>query len=120
MEKATTCTFTGHRENKLPWRGDESDPRCVRLKERIYDAVEAAYVAGMRHFICGMATGCDFYFERPSPRSGRSTRTSRWGPRSPGRGRARTGRRRSAGATTASPPRATTRPSCSASTRRTA
>jgi len=62
MEKATTCTFTGHRENKLPWRGDESDPRCVRLKERIFDAVEAAYVAGMRHFICGMATGCDFYF----------------------------------------------------------
>ena len=25
VEKAKTCTFTGHRENKLPWRGDESD-----------------------------------------------------------------------------------------------
>jgi len=62
MEKAVTCTFTGHRENKLPWRGDESDPRCVRLKEQIYDAAEAVYEGGIRHYICGMATGCDMYF----------------------------------------------------------
>ena len=62
MERATTCTFTGHRENKLPWRGDETDPRCLHLKEHLAAAVEAAYRAGMRHFICGMATGGDFYF----------------------------------------------------------
>ena len=62
MEKSKTCTFTGHRESKLPWRGDENDPRCQRLKERLYAAVEAAYAAGMRHFICGMATGGDMYF----------------------------------------------------------
>ena len=62
MDKGKTCTFTGHRENKLPWREDESDPRCVRLKERIYDAAEAVYQSGVRHFICGMATGCDMYF----------------------------------------------------------
>lgn len=62
MEKQTTCTFTGHRENKLPWRGNENDPRCLRLKEQIASAVEAAYAAGMRHFICGMATGGDMYF----------------------------------------------------------
>ena len=62
MEKAATCTFTGHRENKLPWRGDEEDPRCLLLKRRIYDAAEAVLSGGVRHFICGMANGCDFYF----------------------------------------------------------
>ena len=62
MERASTCTFTGHRENKLPWRGDETDARCLRLKQRIYDAVEAVYRSGIRHYICGMATGCDMYF----------------------------------------------------------
>ena len=62
MERAATCTFTGHRENKLPWRGDETDARCLRLKQRIFDAVEAVYHSGVRHYICGMANGCDLYF----------------------------------------------------------
>ena len=62
MERSTTCSFTGHRENKLPWRGDERDVRCRRLKECIYDAAEAVYQSGVRHYICGMANGCDFYF----------------------------------------------------------
>ena len=62
LEKSTTCTFTGHRENKLPWRGNEEDPRCLRLKEHLYAAVEAAYASGFCHFICGMATGGDMYF----------------------------------------------------------
>ena len=26
------CAFTGHRPNKLPWRYDETDSRCVALK----------------------------------------------------------------------------------------
>lgn len=62
MERAATCCFTGHRENKLPWRGNESDARCVALKKEIGRAIERAYLSGIRHFICGMATGCDFYF----------------------------------------------------------
>lgn len=57
-----TCCFTGHRESKLPWRSYESDARCLRLKQRIYDVVEAVYADGIRHFICGMANGCDLYF----------------------------------------------------------
>ena len=57
-----TCCFTGHRPNKLPWRYDENDPRCLKLKTRIADAVEAAYAEGYCHFICGMARGCDLYF----------------------------------------------------------
>ena len=62
MNRETTCSFTGHRPEKLPWRGDESDPRCLALKERLAAAVEAAYDKGMRHFLCGMARGADFYF----------------------------------------------------------
>ena len=34
----------------------------MALKRRISDAVEAVYNAGARHFICGMAKGCDTYF----------------------------------------------------------
>ena len=60
--KPVTCCFTGHRPNKLPWGGDEEDQRCLTLKKAIADAVEAAYQEGFRHFICGMAMGCDLYF----------------------------------------------------------
>ena len=56
------CTFTGHRPEKLPWRYDESDPRCLRLKRTIFDTVEVVYESGFRRFICGMAEGCDLYF----------------------------------------------------------
>ena len=57
-----SCCFTGHRPAKLPWRYNEKDPRCLALKQRIQDAVELAYEQGYRHFICGMAQGCDLYF----------------------------------------------------------
>ena len=60
--RPVSCCFSGHRPGKLPWGGDESDARCVELKKRLWDAVEAAYQEGYRHFICGMAQGCDFYF----------------------------------------------------------
>ena len=57
-----SCCFTGHRPTKLPWGYREDDPRCLRLKRRIMDALEAAYEEGYRHFLCGMAQGCDLYF----------------------------------------------------------
>ena len=41
--RQSACCFTGHRPGKLPWRYDEEDLRCVSLKARIFDAVEAAY-----------------------------------------------------------------------------
>lgn len=62
MDKKTSCAFTGHRENKLPWDNNEADPRCLKLKRQIADAVEAVYKSGVRHFLCGMAKGCDMYF----------------------------------------------------------
>ena len=57
-----SCCFTGHRPAKLPWKFNEKDPRCLELKRRIADAVESAYEEGYRHFLCGMALGCDLYF----------------------------------------------------------
>ena len=54
--------FSGYRPEKLPWGEDESDPRCAALKKRLYDAAESACAQGYRHFICGMANGCDLYF----------------------------------------------------------
>ncbi len=57
-----SCCFTGHRPQKLPWGYDETDSRCITLKARIADAVLWAYQEGYRHFLCGMAQGCDLYF----------------------------------------------------------
>lgn len=62
IDKQKSCSFTGHRVWKLPWREDEADPRCIDLKNRIFDAVSSVYSSGITHFICGMATGCDMYF----------------------------------------------------------
>lgn len=62
MDKGKTCCFTGHRPEKLPWGVREDDPRCVQLKLELRRAVEQAYADGFRHFISGMARGCDQYF----------------------------------------------------------
>ena len=62
MNNEYTCCFTGHRAEKLPWRDNELDGRCLALKMRIADALLSLYEAGYRHFICGMANGCDLYF----------------------------------------------------------
>lgn len=62
MDQTITCAFTGHRPNALPWGEREDDPRCLKLKERLDEAVLRAYTIGYRHFICGMAKGADFYF----------------------------------------------------------
>ena len=61
-ERLQTCCFSGHRPDKLPWGSDESDPRCLRLKEELAARLEGVYEAGYRHFLCGMALGCDLYF----------------------------------------------------------
>ena len=61
-DRERSCCFTGHRASKLPWGFNERDARCIELKRRIADAAEAVYGAGVRHYICGMANGCDLYF----------------------------------------------------------
>lgn len=57
-----SCAFTGHRPEKLPWGSREEDPRCRALQAHIYNAAEQAAESGYRHFLCGMARGCDTWF----------------------------------------------------------
>lgn len=57
-----TCAFTGHRPQRLPWGSREDDPRCRALKLLLASTVAQAADAGFRHFLCGMARGCDTYF----------------------------------------------------------
>lgn len=61
MEHGKSCCFSGHRPSKLPWGYDESDPRCVEFKEKLSAVIGAVYDSGIKHFICGMALGCDMY-----------------------------------------------------------
>lgn len=61
-KRSFTCCFTGHRPAKLPWGTDEDDPLCLRLKEELAARLEGVYEAGFRHYLCGMAIGCDLYF----------------------------------------------------------
>ncbi len=60
--KELSCCFTGHRPNKLPWGLNEEDPRCIKLKKELAARLEGIYLTGCKHFICGMAIGCDMYF----------------------------------------------------------
>ena len=60
--KDLSCCFTGHRPQGLPWGQNEEDPRCLRVKEELRARLEGLYECGYRHFICGMAVGCDMLF----------------------------------------------------------
>ena len=62
IDSGRTCCFTGHRPDKLPWGLDENDPRCTALKRSLLREVAGLYRRGFRHFISGMAMGCDLYF----------------------------------------------------------
>lgn len=62
FDVSRTCCFTGHRPDKLPWGLDEGDPRCAALKSTLTRELEGLYRRGFRHFISGMAMGCDLYF----------------------------------------------------------
>lgn len=62
QDREITCCFTGHRPSKLPWGYREDDLRCLDLKMDIVQALVEIYARGFRHFLCGMAEGCDLYF----------------------------------------------------------
>ena len=55
------CAFTGHRPKKLPWRYDETDSRCVALKEELTGQITKLAEAGVTDFFSGMAEGTDVY-----------------------------------------------------------
>lgn len=56
------CAFTGHRPQSLPFRFDETDERCVSLKNKLRaEIVRMLENDGITYFISGMAIGVDMY-----------------------------------------------------------
>ena len=56
-ELGHSCAFTGHRPYKLPWKDNESDPRCIMLMRRLYDQIAALAGRGVTDYYSGMAEG---------------------------------------------------------------
>lgn len=59
IKKATTCCFTGHRPQNLPWKFNEDDERCLKMKENLKKEIIKAIENGYTTFITGMAIGFD-------------------------------------------------------------
>ena len=58
MDREKTCSFTGHRPEKLPWRDNEEDPRCLELKARgVYEERQEPFriLGGSRIFLGRLA-----------------------------------------------------------------
>lgn len=55
------CAFTGHRPNKLPWRYDEADSRCIALKAALAKQIGLLVESGFTQFLSGMAEGTDMF-----------------------------------------------------------
>lgn len=56
------CAFTGHRPQNLPFRFNETDERCLRLKAELRKLiVQMIEQKNVTHFISGMALGIDTY-----------------------------------------------------------
>lgn len=58
MKKQTLC-FTGHRSQKLPWKFNEQDARCIKMREEARTKIIESIQQGYKVFISGMAIGFD-------------------------------------------------------------
>lgn len=38
--KRIICAFTGHRPKSFPWKDNETDPGCVRLKKVLANQIQ--------------------------------------------------------------------------------
>lgn len=54
-----TCSFTGHRPQKLAWRYNETDERCAALKAALKKQITTLAEAGVTDFYSGGADGVD-------------------------------------------------------------
>lgn len=59
MLRKTTCCFSGHRPQNLPWGCDELDKRCLDIRKRLRKEIIRAIKKGYKNFITGMALGFD-------------------------------------------------------------
>ncbi len=53
------CCFTGHRPQKLAWRFNENDERCIKMRLQTKQEIEKAILRGYDTFLCGLALGFD-------------------------------------------------------------
>ena len=53
------CAFSGHRPFYFPWKENEEDPACIRLKAALAEEIDRAIADGFRYFIVGGAEGVD-------------------------------------------------------------
>lgn len=54
------CAFTGPRPKNLPWKNDETDSRCVKLKAVLDEQIAALASSGVIHYLSGMAEAVDY------------------------------------------------------------
>jgi len=59
MDKYQSCTFTGHRPHKFPWKYNEDDEWCVALKATLAEQITALGNTGVTDFYSGGADGVD-------------------------------------------------------------
>ena len=60
--KVKKCAFTGHRPQSLPFGFNETDERCITLKQTLRsEIIRLIEHEGVTHFISGMALGIDMY-----------------------------------------------------------
>ena len=55
----STCCFTGHRPQSLPWKFNEQDERCLKMKEQLRIEIVKAIESGYTTFISGGGGGFD-------------------------------------------------------------
>lgn len=61
MENNLTCSFSGHRPDKLSFGYNEESPECLRLKQEILYQIELLIKDGTNSFCSGMALGVDMW-----------------------------------------------------------
>ena len=54
----------GHRPHKFPWRYDETNSQCIKLKELLSHLVALESIAGITDFYSGMADGSDMWLSQ--------------------------------------------------------
>ena len=59
--KRTACAFTGHRPEKFPWKCNEEDERCIKLKTALSNQISELADSGVTQFLSGMCRGCDIW-----------------------------------------------------------
>ena len=59
MGQYQSCSFTGHRPHKFPWKHNENDERCVALKSTLAEQIVTLTDAEVTDFYSGGADGVD-------------------------------------------------------------